>query len=84
MERELENLANKPADTQTFHYHIRWSSNSNSALDWAPYLSEADADDEAKRLVRWDETYTIERFNGNCPRCAAMSVPCFWINRRRI
>jgi len=72
MERELENLADKPADTPTFHYHIRWLS--NSALDWEPYLSETDAEDGAKRLVRWDETYTIERFNGNCPRCASISV----------
>jgi hypothetical protein len=63
--------ANKHEAKDLCHYHIRWSS---SALDWEAFFSEHDADDSAKKLVRPGETYTIEQFNGDCPKCAALLV----------
>lgn len=51
------------------HYHIRWSDSSGSNLDWEAFSNRVDAEGRAKELVRPDESYTIERFDANCPRC---------------
>jgi len=48
------------------HYHIRWS---DSKLDWEAFRSQQEAETEAKQLVRAGESYTIEQFDGKCPRC---------------
>ena len=53
-------------DRNTPHYHIRWS---NAALDWERFDTQAEAEASAKQLARPDETYTIEEFEGACPRC---------------
>ena len=53
------------------HFHIRWSNPSGSNLDWEDFANREDAEGRAKELVRPDESYTIEQFDGNCPRCAA-------------
>ncbi len=49
------------------HYHIRWS---ESKLDWEAFSTHTEAEKRAKELVRDDEDFTIEQFDGNCPRCA--------------
>lgn len=49
------------------HYHIRWSDSAN--LDWERFDTIAEAEVSAKQLVRLGETYTIEEFDGTCPRC---------------
>jgi hypothetical protein len=48
------------------HYHIQWSSES---LDWQRFDSCVDADECANELVLSDETYTVEGFGADCPRC---------------
>ena len=48
------------------HYHIRWS---NARLDWEVFRTEYEAKAQAEELVQPDETYTVEQFNGDCPRC---------------
>lgn len=52
------------------HYHIRWA---DLKLDWEAFRTESAAEEMAKEIVRPDETYTIEQFNGNCPRCSETS-----------
>ena len=53
-------------DRKTPHYHIRWS---NGALDWEPFNTRAEAEASARQLMRFGESYTIEEFDGTCPRC---------------
>jgi hypothetical protein len=53
-------------DRTTPHYHIRWS---NEALDWEPFKTRAEAESSAKQLMRFGESYTIEEFDSDCPRC---------------
>ena len=48
------------------HFHIRWS---DAKLDWEAFCTQQEAETEAKRLMRPSETYTVEQFDGNCPRC---------------
>lgn len=49
------------------HYHIRWSG--KATLDWQGFRTREEAEAHAKELVRQDETYTLEDFDGDCPRC---------------
>ena len=49
------------------HYHIRCS---ESKLDWEAFRTQQEAETEARQFVRPGESYTIENFDGNCPRCA--------------
>lgn len=49
------------------HFHIRWSS--STQLDWQPFESREEAEEAAKEMVRWNETYAIEERNGSCERC---------------
>jgi hypothetical protein len=51
------------------HYHIRWSQNSGETLDWEPFSSAEEAEAAAKQLMRPRKNYTIEQFDGECPRC---------------
>ena len=51
------------------HYHIRWS---NGQIDWQVYATESDAAAGAEQLARPDETFTIVKFDGSCPRCAGL------------
>jgi hypothetical protein len=53
--------------TKTSHYHIRWSG--TAALDWDRFDTRVEAEASAEQLVRPRETYTIEEFDGTCPRC---------------
>jgi hypothetical protein len=53
------------------HYHIRWS---NSKLDWQAFRTRLEADTEAKALVRPNESYSIEEFDGNCERCGPLNA----------
>jgi hypothetical protein len=52
------------------HYHIRWSRKSHTILDWERFDTPDDANNAAEQLVLPHEGYTIEQFDGNCPRCA--------------
>jgi hypothetical protein len=55
---------------QQMHYHIRWA---GGAIDWEVFNSRDEADSSAKELARTSETYTIEKYGIDCPRCAAIS-----------
>lgn len=50
------------------HFHIRWSG--TAGLDFSPFDSHAEAEEAAKQLVRHNETYSIEPFDGSCEKCA--------------
>jgi hypothetical protein len=50
------------------HYHIRWTQ--SELLDWERFGTRAEAEQAATRLVRPDEEYTIEEYDGACPKCA--------------
>lgn len=52
---------------QEVHYHIHWSG--KDTLDWERFATREEAEGGAQQLKRMDETYTIEEFNGLCPRC---------------
>jgi hypothetical protein len=51
------------------HYHIRWTRLSESKLDWAVFNTPEEAEAAGKQLVAPEETYAIEQFDGDCPRC---------------
>lgn len=53
--------------TSELHYHIRWSS--STSLDWQAFENHDQAQTQASRLKRRNETYTIEARRGNCERC---------------
>jgi hypothetical protein len=53
--------------TQLPHYHIRWSE--KATLDWERFDTSAEAERNAKQLVRFNESYAIEECDGACPRC---------------
>jgi hypothetical protein len=55
---------------QQMHYHIRWA---GGALDWEVFDSSDAAEASAKELARTSETYAIEKYGIDCPRCAAIS-----------
>jgi hypothetical protein len=55
---------------QQVHYHIRWA---GGALDWEVFNSRDAAEASARELARTSETYTIEKYGIDCPRCAAIS-----------
>jgi hypothetical protein len=38
-------------------------------LDWEGFRTREEAEARAKQLMRLGETYTIEDFDGDCPRC---------------
>jgi len=50
------------------HYHICWS---DSKLDWQAFDTPEDARIEAEKLVLSGESYTIDSFANDCPRCKA-------------
>jgi len=50
------------------HYHIRWAQ--IPLLDWQSFSTRVTAEENAKQLKRFGETYTIERHDENCQRCA--------------
>jgi hypothetical protein len=49
------------------HFHIRWS---GSGLDWQVFVTAKEAESAAQDLVLPGESFTVEEFGGNCPRCA--------------
>jgi len=53
------------------HYHIRWS---DSKIDWQVFSASEEAQIEAEKLARPGETYRIERFGEDCPKCKAEPV----------
>lgn len=59
-------MARKQRNSE-WHYHIRWLP--SDVLDWQPFSKLETAERQAKRLVGNEETYTIERFSGECGRC---------------
>jgi len=64
------------------HYHIRWSS---SKIDWQAFDTEQEAQIEAQRLKRPEETYTIDKFGEECPQCKTGPISRLkasdWANR---
>src|SRR5215475_15899072 len=50
------------------HYHIRWS---GKPLDWQGFDSIDEAESRAREIVQRDESYRIEKFDGDCVRCMA-------------
>jgi hypothetical protein len=52
------------------HYHIHWLK--KPALDWQAFSTQAEAEDNAKRLALRGESYTIEEQGETCPRCRDM------------
>ncbi len=54
------------------HFHIRWS---GSKLDWEVFKTHHEAEASAQQLVLPKETYSIEEFDGNCPRCGERGRP---------
>jgi hypothetical protein len=50
------------------HYHIRWAQ--IPLLDWQSFSTRVAAERSAKELKRFGETYTIEKHDENCQRCA--------------
>ena len=56
-------------DEEGIHYHIRWA---DSHLDWQAFASPAEANASAEKLARTGEAFTVERFDGNCSRCAEL------------
>lgn len=68
-----ETPRHKPEDVKeifVMHYHIRWSNLRNSKLDWQVFDTPEEAQTEAEQLVRPGESYSVEKFEGDCPRCA--------------
>ena len=57
---------------QRMHFHILWA---GGVLDWEPFDSHDGAEAAAKELARMNETYVIEKYGIDCPRCAEMSRP---------
>lgn len=52
------------------HYHIRWK---DSKLDWEAFPTREAAETEALALVRPEETYVVEQFDGDCPACSGLA-----------
>jgi hypothetical protein len=65
----IEETRSASARQQT-HYHILWV---GGTLDWEAFDSRDAAEASAKELARTSETYTVEKYGLDCPRCAAMS-----------
>jgi hypothetical protein len=38
-------------------------------LDWEAFRTQEEAETSAKQLMRPHESYNIEQFDGDCPRC---------------
>jgi hypothetical protein len=51
------------------HYHIHWLGGGNDKLDWEAFSTKREAEMAASQLVRPDERFTIDQFDGDCPRC---------------
>ena len=51
------------------HFHIRWIHRHESKIDWDVFDTPEEAETAAKQLVAPNETYAIEQFDGDCPRC---------------
>jgi hypothetical protein len=51
------------------HFHIHWTRAHESKLDWDIFNTPEEAEAAAKQLVLPHETYVIEQFDGDCPRC---------------
>jgi hypothetical protein len=69
MASSSKKLTSKSEGLDACHYHIRWGS---SALDWEAFCSKREAEGSAEALARPGETYTIEKFGGDCPPCAEL------------
>jgi hypothetical protein len=48
------------------HFHIRWS---GEKLDWEAFNTQAEAERQAKELMLPGESFAVEQFDGDCPRC---------------
>ena len=53
-----------------YHYHIRWSG--NTPLDWDRFSTVEEAESAAAKLVRPGESYSVEKFDDDCVRCAQL------------
>jgi hypothetical protein len=57
-----------PVHVPYFHFHIRWSG--KATLDWEGFRTREEGESKCKKqLMRLGETYTIEDFDGDFPRC---------------
>jgi hypothetical protein len=63
---DISNICSEVEEAAMNHFHIRWS---DSKLDWEAFRTQHEAETSARQLVRPYENYTIEQFDGDCPRC---------------
>lgn len=49
------------------HYHIRWQ---GSKLDWEAFQTQEAAQTQAAAMALPNETFAVEEFDGNCPKCS--------------
>jgi hypothetical protein len=54
------------------HFHIRWS---GEKLDWEAFRTQEEAERQAKELMLPGEKFTVEQFDGECPRCNEIRKP---------
>lgn len=54
------------------HFHIRWGS---GALDWELFATQRDAESVATQLARVNESFSIQEFGEDCPRCLGLLSP---------
>lgn len=54
------------------HFHIHWES---GALDWEPFATRWEAESSAGQLARVNESFSIQEFGENCPRCLGLMSP---------
>jgi hypothetical protein len=55
------------SEPNTLHYHIRWSG--ESPLNLQSLATAEEAHSAAKQIVRSGESYSIEKFDGDCIQC---------------
>lgn len=69
--RSLSKLINERSPTlrRQTHFHIHWSS---GALDWERFSTALEAEVSAQQLACDDETYTVEEYGEDCPRCIGL------------
>ena len=51
------------------HYHIHWLGGGSDKLDWEAFSTKIEAERAASQLVRPDERFAIDQFDGDCPLC---------------
>jgi len=55
------------------HFHIHWST--KGAPDWQRFSAHVEAHSRALELIMPAESFTVERYSGNCPACQWLRDP---------